>query len=313
MKLVTSTGDFSGYVNTVEEKIRHFKGSKFKYINLEQTGTIPEFLSDDDDGWKRLAEAWGNAGKDAGVEFLVSHSPCLNAYQELTDENYAVVVRAIRRSIEIAHVLSIPRIVVHACPHESFTAAEFYRENKRFYNDLLDLAEKYNIALLTENMDNYMHHPLSTGKELREFADYMDHPLLGVCWDIAHGNINQKAKRLGQYENITAIGDKLWGLHVSDNFGDSAHHHSWPFAGIVNFDSVMQGLLDVNYDGHFTFEASYTLLHEQNIPYHRQAWEHNGETVTRLLSPPVELKKQAVDLLYNIGEYILKTYDCFEE
>ena len=44
------------------------------------------------------------------------------------------------------------------------------------------------------------------------------------------------------------IGDKLKGLHISDNFGDS-HHHSWPFAGIINFDSVMQGLVDVNYDG----------------------------------------------------------------
>ena len=153
---------------------------------------------------------------------------------------------------------------------------------------------------------------LVTGKELRDFVDYIDHPLMGICWDTAHGNCCQKARSFGQYKNIMDIGDKLKGLHISDNFGDS-HHHSWPFAGIINFDSVMQGLVDVNYDGYFTFEASYTLLHRYNLPYRRQPWEHNGETIEKLVNPSIELKKQAVDLLYETGKYILKTYDRFEE
>ena len=82
---------------------------------------------------------------------------------------------------------------------------------------------------------------------------------------------------------------------------------------MINFDSVMQGLIDAKYDGYFTFEASYTLIHENNSPYTRQAWEYNGETVRKLISPPIELKRQAVDLLYETGKYILETYNCFEE
>lgn len=74
----------------------------------------------------------------------------------------------------------------------------------------------------------------------------------------------------------------------------------------------MQGLIDVNYDGYFTFEASYTLLHQNNIPYHRKPWEHNGKIITTLQSPSLELKKKAVDLLYETGKYILETYHCFE-
>jgi hypothetical protein len=74
----------------------------------------------------------------------------------------------------------------------------------------------------------------------------------------------------------------------------------------------MQGLLDVNYDGYFNFEASYTLLHHKNIPYHRKPWENRGDTVTTLLDPPIELKQKAVDLLYDIGKYILEAYNCFE-
>ena len=38
-----------------------------------------------------------------------------------------------------------------------------------------------------------------------------------------------------------------------------------------------------------------------------------GEKVTKLMNPSIELKKTAVDLLYDVGKYILDSYDCFEE
>lgn len=318
MKLCTSTGDFGWYVenNSITEKIKCFKGSKFKYINLSQTGVVPEFFSENDDDWKRLANDWGNAAAEAGVTFVVSHAPLmhfpiLNALKDHEDDEYQKSIRAVRRSIEICHILGIKRIVVHACVSLDFTVEDLYRYNTMFYGDLLDLAEKYNIIIMIENWDNHATH-FSTGKQLRDFVDHMGHPLFGICWDTAHGNIDKVARELGQYENITAIGNKLKGLHISDNFGD-CHHHSWPFAGIINFDSVMQGLLDVGYDGYFTFEASYTLLHQHNLPRHREVWQHNGETVTKLASPSLALKEKAVDLLYEVGKHILTTYDCFEK
>lgn len=309
MKLATSTGDFSGYVETIAEKIENFQGGKFKYINLEQCGKIPEFMRDGEE-WKGLADAWGNAAARAGVEFVVSHAPCLHTPVLDNEETYRVNMRAICRSIEICHMLGIGRIVVHACDSDAFSREEFYRYNTKFYREVLETAEKYDITIMTENWDGDQYH-ISTGREMRDFIDHMGHPLLGACWDTAHGNIAPCARKLGQYENIMVLGDKLKGMHISDNFGD-CHHHSWPFAGVINFDSVMQGLLDVGYDGYFTFEASYTLLHQYNPPYGRRAWEHEGQRVTKLQSPPLKLKKQAVDLLYETGKYILETYGCFE-
>ena len=135
--------------------------------------------------------------------------------------------------------------------------------------------------------------------------------MLAACWDTAHGNLAKNARAIGQYQNIIDIGDKLKGLHISDNFGD-VHQHSWPFAGTINFDQVMQGLCDVSYDGYFNFEASYTLLHHENLPHHRKPWVREDETVTTLLDPSVALKQKAVDLLYDIGQYILEAYNCFE-
>lgn len=315
MKLATSTGDFSWYVDSVTEKIRALRGTPFRYVNLEQTGSIPELFEENDEGWRRLAHEWGEAAAYAGVEFVVSHAPCLHkpilgALTDRDDADYRANIRAIRRSIEICHLLGIDRTVIHACPDKGFGVEEFYRYNAMFYGEFFDLMEQYGITVMTENWDHTKTH-FSTGREIRDFLDYMDHPLLCACWDTAHGNIDAVARGIGQYQNILDLGDRLKGMHVSDNFGDT-HHHSWPFAGVINFDEVMQGLLDVGYDGFFTFEASYTLLHQQNLPYHRAAWEHKGETVTRLLNPSLDLKRKAVELLYETGKYILQTYGCFE-
>ncbi len=316
MKLSTSTGDFGGFFDAVADRVKFFGATKFKYINLEQTGPhTSAILCEDGEGWKRLADDFGNAAACAGITYVVSHAPCLDAFEQLTDENYAVTLRAVRRSIEICHMLGISRIVIHAGSNVNFGAEDFYRHNKKYYRDLFDLMEKYNITVMVENMHERPCYEFSTGQELREFLEDVDHPLLAACWDTAHGNRNQKAKAEGQYKNIVALGSRLRGLHISDNFGNVGHHHTWPFAGTINFDQVMQGLLDVNYDGFFNFEASYTLLHHTNkpySPYNRVAWEHNGETVTKLLDPSIELKQKAVDLLYDIGEYLLKTYNCFE-
>ena len=134
MKLATSTGDYKFYVPSTKEIVENFKGSKFRYINLEQTKVSPEFFSNNDD-YKKLAEDWGNAAVFAGIKYVVSHAPCLHnpvlaAFENHNDETYQANVRAIRRSIEICHILNIERIVVHACCSQDFTVDELYKYNK---------------------------------------------------------------------------------------------------------------------------------------------------------------------------------------
>ena len=312
MKLSTSTGDLLKYAPSLADAVRLFKDTPFRYINLEQD-TADYFLCQSDAPWQHELERWAQAAEDSGLTYVFSHAPCMNAFSgDSTD--YDVTIRAIRRSIESCGALHIPRIVVHASFSPDFTARQFTEQNRRFYGDLLPTAEKYGVELLTENMtDKNLYVPLATGRELREFVDAVDHPLLTACWDIAHAHLSTKAKNEGQYRCILDVGEKLHGLHIADNFGDGAHHHTFPFAGIINFDEVMQALLDVGYRGYFNFEASYTLLHHENLPYRRQPWQHNGQTVTRLLDPSLALKQQAVALLYETGKFILESYDCFEE
>lgn len=111
MKLVSSTGDYKFYVPSITEAVKNFKGSKFKYINLEQSSSAPGFLSNNDDDYKKLAEDWGNAAAYTGIKYVVSHAPCLHnpvlaAFENHEDETYQANLRAIRRSIEICHILA---------------------------------------------------------------------------------------------------------------------------------------------------------------------------------------------------------------
>ncbi len=315
MKISTSTGDFSHYAPTIAEKVKQFKGSSFKYINLEQTGNFPtELFYDSEAALERVAQEWHEAAEYAGVKYVVSHSPVLNPFYDLSEENYNRCVLAIKNSIKICGMLGIDRIVAHTGWHESFDRKKYFSENKRFYSELFPEMEKYGVMVMTENVHDWQEDFLVTGADLREMVDFIGHPLFAACWDTAHANLSKRSITEGQYKCITDIGDALKGLHISDNLGDTnAHHHSWPFAGIINFDEVIQALLDVNYDGYFNFEASYTLLHSKNLPRNRQSFIYNGNEVTKLLNPSIELKKKAVNLLYDVGKYMLEAYNVFEE
>ncbi len=313
MKIATSTGDFWNHYTSYYDAILCFKDTKFKNINLELTKNREIYFGDDDDAWKRLVEELSRAREDAGINYVVSHSPCFYEFHWFDEEEYKRDVLATCRAFEIIHKLGVDRIVVHPCTNLKLTEEEFYKFNTKFFRDILEVAEKYNITVMIENWDFTETH-ISTGQQMRNFLDYMDHPLLAACWDTSHCQLEPVARKIGHYDNIKALGHYLKGVHIADCLGiKNWHQHTWPFAGLINFDSVVQGLLDVNYDGYFTFEASYSLMHQNNCPIPREPFMYKGQAVTKLLNPSAELKKKAVDLMYETGKYILETYDCFEE
>ena len=74
----------------------------------------------------------------------------------------------------------------------------------------------------------------------------------------------------------------------------------------VNYDALIQGLIDIGYQGTFNFEV--------NVPVKtvRYSFEYQGEIVRKLEKLPLDLMKQYTSLLYNIGKFMLETYGIFE-
>ena len=81
--------------------------------------------------------------------------------------------------------------------------------------------------------------------------------------------------------------------------------HLTPFLGSLNFDSVMNGLSEIGYNGYFTFEVGGVF-----VPAEKR---RRSEKDKRLEYAPIEVRDAYEHYLYKLGRCILEKYGCFEE
>jgi len=302
MKLATTIGDFGQYESvTKQEAIGYIREAGFHYMDYSFTGDYRQNKGAYGDNWKEYLEDIKEHAKTLSVQFVQAHAPMGKPFA--AGEEYIAFVEATKRSIEGCHILGIDNIVVHS-GHSSglINKDDSMERNRAFYHDLLPFAEKFGVNILTENF-NYVQdgrYLITSPHDMVELIELVDHPLFHACWDTGHGNMFETP----QDEAIRILGDHLYGLHVQDNICNLDLHVP-PFCGSLSVDSLMHGLLDINYTGYFTFEACYTFLPENRRKKYGQD--------DRLLVAPLPLKIKAESLLYEIGKTILSAYDCYEE
>jgi len=310
MKLATSTGDFKRVGRTMPERIALIAKAGFRHVNLELSDAVGRLDGDD---WKERIGKIAAALAENGVDCVLAHAVC----EKLGEATYDAIVSETLRDISACEALGIPDLVVHPLYPEGADRDGIFDFNRAFYRELVAQSRGTGVRLLIENMaDTEVAVPaFSTGEDMAAFLDFADEDRLGACWDTAHGNLNAPPRDNGQYESIKALGDRLFALHVSDNFGRRLHWHSFPFSGCINFDSVLSALIEIGYSGAFTFEASYVMRNAAMPPVKRNRWTHPTDPgfVPKLTDPPKELILQAEELLYATGKYLLEQYGCFEE
>ena len=308
MKLSTSTGDFKRVGETMPDRIRLITEAGFKHVNLELTDETGRLDGDD---WRDRVAAIGKALQDNGADCVLAHATCEN----LREVGYDAIVSETLRDVCACETLGIPDLVVHPLYPDGTDRAGAVDFNRGFYTELLTASKGSSVRLLIENMaDTECEIGFSTGEQMAAFLDLMGEDRLGACWDTAHGNLNDPS-RSDQYASIKALGDRLFALHVSDNFGRRLHWHSFPFSGSVNFDSILAALCEIGYRGAFNFEASYIMRNAKMPPVRRNKWTHptDPDFAPKLTDPPLELIMQAEKLLYATGKYVLEQYGCFED
>ncbi len=310
MKLSTSTGDFKRVGATMPERIRLIAEAGFKHINLELTDAVGRLDGDD---WKDKIAAISAALNERGVDCVLAHATCEN----LNEATYDGIVFETLRDISACEALGIPDLVVHPLYPEGKDRDGVFDFNRAFYRDLIASSKGSPVRLLIENMaDVECAVPaFATGEDMAAFLDYAKLDRLGACWDTAHGNLNAPPRDNQQYEAIIALGDRLFALHVSDNFGRRLHWHTFPFNGSINFDAVLSALVEIGYRGAFNFEASYIMRNASMPPVRRNRWTHPTDPhfAPKLTDPPLELILQAEKLLYATGKYLLEQYNAFED
>lgn len=307
MRLATTTVDFYRYCATPAEAVRAYEGTGFTHLDYSfYKANYPgsPFMGED---WMREVTDAAKQAEKLGFDFVQAHAPGNDIFN---DEKEAVI-KGNLRAIEACAYLGVDRIVLHSGRSARFRGEkdmQAYREAVRdFYAALYPSMEKYNVMVLAENYIPAGDDTSSfyRGSDLNELLDVCDHPLMGVCWDVGHGNLIHP----DQYEDIVGLGERLKAVHIQDNFGEH-DDHICPLMGTLDIDGVMRGLLDngfIERNGVFTFEAD-------NLISRAGAWPNaRHETGARLAAEPgLEVKRAAVRLMYEVGKDILTKYGLFE-
>ncbi len=303
MKLATTTGDFRPYCTSYMERLEHVCEAGFKYIDLDM------YVIDDNDkllvrtDWRDYAKMLKKRADELGAEFVQAHSPGGNP---LAEDEADRLLSATIRSIEVCGELGIPNIVVHSGMLPGISKAEFFEKNRDFYSKLFPAMEKCNVNVLCENSTKANMGEMyftNSGSDMAEFVKFVNHPLFHACWDTGHGNCEGN-----QYDDILEIGNDLYAVHINDNCG-TRDEHLIPYLGTVNMDEIINALIDIGFNGYFTFEASSVLRKSQYWLGNRRTFEGDK----RLLHPQLFMQKHLEKLMYDTGVYMLKQYNCYEE
>lgn len=309
MRLATTTADFTGYCRTPAEAVRAYEGTGFKHLDYSfYRANFPgsPFMSDD---WMKEVSDAAKEAEHLGFDFVQAHSPGNDIFRE----DRETVIKGNVRAIEACAYLGIDRIVVHSGRGKKYQRAgdmQAYREAVRdFYAALYPAMEKYNVRVLAENYIPAGDDTCSfySGKDLNDLLDVCAHPLMGVCWDVGHGNLIAPER---QYEDITVLGERLQAVHIQDNFGEH-DDHICPLMGTLDIDAVMRGLKDngfIGRNGVFTFEADNIVSRAGSWPNRRR---ETGERVAA--DPGIGVKRAAVRLMYEVGKDILTKYGLYED
>ena len=299
MKLATTTGDFNSYTGSQAESLKYIRIAGFKYADYNfgydlgaRTGVYRE-------DYEAYFESIAKAADDVGIKLVQAHSPM---GKPLDPDNAQFIADTIR-CVDACGAWGIPNLVVHSGYSMGLTVEETFEENKKFYAPILEAAEKYGVNILVENFNKMYKEGLywiDNAPDLLAMVEYIDHPLFHAVWDTGHANLQE----MPQDEALRIMGSHVRALHVQDNMGDRDSHLT-PFIGTMNLDSLMNGLIDIGYNGYFTFEIGgiYTPAAKRRI----------YEKDTRLAKAPIELRLAYERYIYELGKTVLSAYGLFEE
>ncbi len=304
MKIATSTRDFSFYLKNDIDRIRELKKAGFKYVDLYMYNFTPDspYMKED---WRDAVNALKEETEKLDMTFVQAHSQGGNPLSKNPDEA-DFILRATVRSIEICEALGIKNTVAHPGFIRDGSKEDWFEQNREFYKKLFPAMEEYGVNVLIENSTKANMGSMywaNSGKDMVEFLDFADHPLLHACWDTGHANCEGN-----QYDDIMTLGDRLFAIHYNDNRG-IRDEHLIPFMGTLNHDEVINALIDVGFKGYFTLECPSSLTNKN----YRLSRRRDFEKDTRLAEPQLFMQQRIESLLYDTAKYILTSYDIFEE
>ena len=307
MKIATTTGDFGYYCKTDEERIRELHRAGFRYIDFSMYSFTPDCVYMQKD-WQDAVLKLKDLASELGMQFVQAHSQGGSPLSE-DPAHVDFLFKATLRSIEICQMLGIKNTVVHNGSAPGISKEEWFERNKAFYETLYPTMERCGVNVLCENSTRANtggQYFVNSGKDMREFIDYVGHPMIHGCWDTGHANCEGN-----QYDEIMAIGDELYAIHYNDNHGVKDDHIA-PFLGRMNHDEVITALIDVGFKGYFTLECDSSLVKYNQWTGVRRRFRDECSDL-KLREPQLFMQRHIEAMMYDTSKWMLETYGIFDE
>ena len=138
----------------------------------------------------------------------------------------------LEKTIIAAKEFGVKYIVVHISPF-MFDKKDYvglFENLKLLKNDLIRLLEKNKIKLALENV--FPNHELDL---LIEYVKYLNHDLIGICYDSSHDQIDGPR----DFTFLERYKAKVMKVHISDRIKEFVDHVI-PGEGFINFDKIIE-------------------------------------------------------------------------
>lgn len=307
MKLqIISSGYTRFFMPNIGDIIDYYADLGYQGLDLGLDSSYDSKLFSDN--WEMYAKYIKNKMKVRGMEFGQAHAPCLSYSYEISQKYTDLLTQ----SIKLCSYLDIKALVVHLMHVKDCDEKTFYEVNYNYFSQFLPLLDEYNVDLCFENLGTNIEKDMycATADQLLTMISYFDSEHIHACWDTGHGNLT----RQNQYDSIKKLGDHLKAIHVHDNLYPISYPdglftpdmHNFPLFGNINFDAVINALLEIHYKGNFSIETD-TPNRRGHVDFIQ-----NGSETLNLKPIPFRIRKMADEMLFEIGKYMLETYSLWE-
>ncbi|MFQ6097344.1 MAG: sugar phosphate isomerase/epimerase family protein [Armatimonadota bacterium] len=221
----------------------------------------------DDERPRQRAEAVRSLVGQLGIEMPQAHGHISADVASLDDARREADLQKALADLECCSWMGIGCMVLHPGGGGAKTAEDAQRQASLRIASFARLAargEELSVAIAVENtMDGgsgYLGRRTygAVIPELHELIETVGSPMLGICLDTSHANV----QRLDVAQVVRECGDRLIATHISDNDG-SGDQHRTPFAGKIQWPPVVRALRQVGYSGPFNLE----IPGERGVPF----------------------------------------------
>jgi sugar phosphate isomerase/epimerase len=175
-----------------------------------------------------------------GMESWSIHSEHLNAESKESVKEYYRIQEICARN---AAALKCKVMVLHP-PHAQLSIDK----KAEVIKQVAVIAENSGVRAVIENVGPTPSEPL------RKMVELADHPNLGFILDTGHANIAADEPR-GVMGALDLFADRLWSLHIQDNFGKNDDHCP-PGLGTIDWPVFLKALAKTSYRGPLIVELT---------------------------------------------------------